>query len=72
MSTDGVIFADFVEFRGHLHLEWQCPDCGRIGRVGFREFEEGGESFRSVCSVTGREFIVVSCSIPSAECDDGS
>jgi len=72
VRTDGVIFAEIVKCQGHLHLQWSCPDCGRIASVGFSEFEEGRESFRSVCSVTGHEFVVVSCAVLSVECDGGS
>ena len=72
MRTDGVIFAEIVECRGHLHLEWSCPDCGRIGSAGFSELGEGGESCRIFCSETGREFLVILSPVSLAECDCGS
>jgi hypothetical protein len=69
VRTDGVIFADFVQRGGYLYLQWRCPACESIGSV---EFEEGTDSFRVFCSETGREFVVLSCSILLAECDGGS
>lgn len=72
VSTDGVIFAEVVEWRGYLYLEWRCPDCGRIGSVGFWQLEEGEESFRSFCQETGREFLAISGAVLPAECDGAS
>ena len=61
MSTVGVIFADFVECGGHLHLQWRCPDCGRIGKAGL---EAATESFRVVCVLSRREFLVLPDPVP--------
>jgi hypothetical protein len=69
VMTDGVAFAETVERKGHLHLRWRCPDCGRIGIVGFCELEENTESFRSFCGETGREFLVISDAVLLSECD---
>ena len=59
VRTDAVIFAEIMEYRGHLCAQWRCPDCGRIGGVGLCELEEDTESFRSFCRETGREFLVI-------------
>jgi len=56
LRIDDVIFADFVESGGHSHVQWHCPDCGRIGNVGL---ESATEPFRVICVLSGREFLVV-------------
>ncbi len=56
VKIDDVIFARFVECRGHIHVQWRCPDCKHIGSVGL---EAATEPFRVVCTVTEREFLVV-------------
>ncbi len=51
-----VILADFVDCGGHSHLQWRCPDCGRICNSGL---DEATESFRVACAETEREFLVI-------------
>lgn len=67
MRTDGVIFADFVECRGHLHVQWSCPDCGRNGLVGCDELGATRTHFQITCEVPGENFSSFHASFQSAK-----
>lgn len=71
VRTDGVIFADVVEREGHFHVQWCCPDCSRVC---FVALQAKMGSFRTVCCVTGREFLVFPGDLADcepAECRQG-